>query len=325
MSIAGWYLSEQACQALRTIQSLAHDHQHWWLGSDHLLAAILSQWDDPLAGGPALLRACGLTDGQARDVAATLPYQPSAEARADAPQVKEPRPNPALRFSLDQAYRIAAAAHDPYVGTEHLLLALFWHDNAQPLRRLGIDYARVAEQFATLPRTERLGPLADVAIEPLEAVAVPTPLVADLPERTRQQAQQYPIEGDERIATLHYLLALTMDGAADKLLRELGLIRKALLDRLADAEATAELLKRDDWRQQEMPLEGWEHFDITPDDWEIIHPRVGEVITSELHAQGVQFSFNFNKAKTKYFVSHPGQSGLEAREILDRRLGRAST
>jgi len=326
MSAAGWYLSEQACQALRTAHSIARENEHWWLGTDHLLAGILAQWDDPLAGGPALLRACGLTDTQAREIAAEASFRPSAEDRADAPPVKEPQPNPALRFTLDQAYRIAAAAHDPYVGTEHLLLALFWNDHAHELRRLGIDYARVAEQFSTLPRTERLGPLADVAIEPLETVAVPTPIVANLAELARQQAEQQPVEGDGRITTLHYLLTIMADGAADKLLRELGVTRQAVLDRLSDAEATASLVKRDDWRGEEMPLEGWEKFDITPEEWEVIHPRVGPVIVEELWSQGVRFGFNLNKDRTKYWVCiNPGQSGLEAREVLDRLLGLTTT
>jgi hypothetical protein len=48
------------------------------------------------------------------------------------------------------------------------------------------------------------------AIEPLAAVAAPTPAVA------RQQAEQHPLDG--RISMLHYLLALCGEGAAGKVL-----------------------------------------------------------------------------------------------------------
>jgi hypothetical protein len=54
--MAGWYLSEQAREALRTARGLARGRRA--AGSaDPLLVAILGQWDDEHAGGPALLRA----------------------------------------------------------------------------------------------------------------------------------------------------------------------------------------------------------------------------------------------------------------------------
>jgi hypothetical protein len=54
--MAGWYLSEQAREALRTARGLARGRRA--AGSaDPLLVAILGQWDDEHAGGPAQLRA----------------------------------------------------------------------------------------------------------------------------------------------------------------------------------------------------------------------------------------------------------------------------
>jgi hypothetical protein len=47
----------------------------------------------------------------------------------------EPRPNLALRFTLAQAFRIAAETHTPYVGTEHLVVAMLWEDYGDGLRR----------------------------------------------------------------------------------------------------------------------------------------------------------------------------------------------
>ena len=87
--------------------------------------AILERWDDERAGGPALLRACGLTAEQAGQIAATL--LPAADAGVADPG-EEPRVIGGLRFVLDQAERIAAEARAPYVGTEHLVVAILWLD-----------------------------------------------------------------------------------------------------------------------------------------------------------------------------------------------------
>jgi Clp amino terminal domain, pathogenicity island component len=316
--MADWYFSEQARHALRTARTLAGERNHRALGPPHLLAAIMRQWDDQHAGGPALLRACGLTAEQATTLTATLvhAYDPPEAAAATA----EPRPSPALRFTLAQASRIAAQARASYVGTEHLVVAMLWLDDARELRRQGISYRQAAEQLATLPRTEQA--MDGVAIELLEAAALPTPAAASLAELARQQAEQHPIDG--RISTLHYLLALLMHSGADKLLEELGVSYNAVRERVA-ADG-ARLVEADDYRPDESPLEGWERFDITPQQWEVIHPRVKDVLLDEgLWQQGVRFGFNLNQEKTRYWVIiHPGDSGLSHRQVLDRLLGRAS-
>jgi ATP-dependent Clp protease ATP-binding subunit ClpA len=149
--MAGWYLSEQAREALRSARGLSRGRRA--VGSaDPLLVAILGQWEDEQAGGPALLRACGMTADQARQLAAIL--LPPEPAEAAVPEA-EPRIIGTLRFVVDQAWRIAAEARAPYVGTEHLVAAILWEDSfigAHELRRLGISYARAAEQLATLPQ-----------------------------------------------------------------------------------------------------------------------------------------------------------------------------
>jgi hypothetical protein len=315
-AMADWYLSEQARQAVRAAPALARERHHTALGPPHLLAAILQQWDDAHVGGPALLRACGLTHEQATNLIARLVHgydDPQAATPA-----AEPRPNPALRLILAQAFRIAAQAHAPYVGTEHLILAVLWLDYGGGLRRQGISYQQAAEQLATLPHTEQA--VEDAAIEPLEAVAVPTPAAASLAELARQQAEQHPIGG--RVSTLHYLLALSTLAGAGKLLGELGVSYQAVVERLA--EGGARLV--DDRRPEEMPLEGWERFDITPQEWEVIHPRLKVVLSGEgLWQRGVWFGMNFNEDKTRFWVSiHPGESGLTHQQVLDRLLGGVS-
>jgi hypothetical protein len=87
----------------------------------------------------------------------------------------------------------------------------------------------------------------------------------------------------------------------------------------------AGLIEADDQRPDEEPLEGWERFDITPQQWEVIHPRVRVVLVDEgLWHQGVRFGFNFTEDKTSYWViNHPCESGFTSQEVLDRLLGRA--
>jgi hypothetical protein len=175
--MAGWYLSEQARHALRTARALAREHQHTALGPPHLLAAILQQWDDEHAGGPALLRACGLTHQEATNLTARLvhaydnPKPPTAAA--------EPRPNPAMRFMLAQAFRIAAEAR-PLRG----------HRAPGPRRGLARLRWRATSAGHQLPAGRRAArhpahteqAVQDAAIEPLEAVAVPTPTAVSLAE-----------------------------------------------------------------------------------------------------------------------------------------------
>jgi ATP-dependent Clp protease ATP-binding subunit ClpA len=319
--MTGWYHSEQARRALRAARVLARERYHAVLGPPHLLAAILQPWDDPHAGGPTLLRACGLTAAQAADLTAALvrAYDDAEDDPRPPAPAADPRPNPALRLVLAHAHRIAAEAHAPYVGTEHLVVAMLWLDDADQLRRLGIDYQQAAAQLTALPSPEQA--VEDAAIEPL-AAAAPTPAAAALAELARQQAGQHPVDG--RVSTLHYLLALLMQGGAHKLLRELGVDYGTVLERLAGGGAR--LVEGDDRRPEELPLEGWERLDITPQQWEVIHPRVKVVLVDEgLWQQGVRFGMNFNEDKTRYWVSiHPGDSGLTHQQVLDRFLGRAS-
>jgi len=147
----------------------------------------VGQWDDGHAGGPALLRACGLTAEQATEHTTTLLHtydDPEQVAAA------EPPPNPALRFMLTQAHRIATETRSPYVGTEHLVIAMLWLDYGDGLRRRGISYAQAAEQLATLPHTEKASD--EEAIEPLAAVAVPTPAAAELAELAASKPSSTP-------------------------------------------------------------------------------------------------------------------------------------
>ena len=66
-------------------------------------------------------------------------------------------------------------------------------------------------------------------------------------------------------------------------------------------------------------------FDVTRQQWETIGHRLIEVLCRQgLWQQGVRFGTNFNQERTRFWVLiDPGRSGLTAREVLNRLLGRA--
>ena len=200
---------------------------------------------------------------------------------------------------------------------------MLWDDSfigAHELRRLGVSYARAAEQLAALPSTERAE-----RIDPLEAVEVPTPAAARLDELARQQAGQHPIQGDGRISTLHHLLALLMlpRSAARRLLGELGVGYEEVVRRIA--EEGARRVAAEDWRPEEHPLEGWEEFRVTDQQHEVIRGRF-HAVNKELGRRGVRFMFGKNLDDPEWSLVriHPGGSGLDPRGVLDRLLGHAS-
>jgi len=311
--MAGWYLSAQARAAVGRAPELARERRHGWLGTEHLLVAILERWDDPGVGGGALLRACGLTGAQVPELVAQLLRRGGADGSGAA---TEPRPNPAVRFALAQAVRVAAEARAAYVGTEHVVVALLWQDAAGELRQRGVTYEQAAAHLRGLPSVEEV--VAAEEIEPLEAVAVPTPAAARLAELARQQAEQHPIDGDGRISTLHHLLSLfAAGGAADSVLAELGVTYQAVVERL---EAVGPRLRGLDDHRDELPIEGWARFDVGQAEFDLAGSRMGAVLR-ELAPRGVRFGMRFEGERRSVAV-HPGQSGLAPRAILDRLVGR---
>jgi hypothetical protein len=74
----------------------------------------------------------------------------------------------------------------------------------------------------------------------------------------------------------------------------------------------------------EQPPDAWVQFDVTEAQLEVIDSRLREVLCRQgLWRKGVGFGVNHDEDGTGYFVMiHPGFSGLSARQILDRFLGR---
>jgi hypothetical protein len=74
----------------------------------------------------------------------------------------------------------------------------------------------------------------------------------------------------------------------------------------------------------EQPEDAWVRFDVTRAQLEVIEGRLVRVLCREgLWHKGVGFGVNFDQERGSWFVMvHPGFSGLSARQVLDRLLGR---
>jgi hypothetical protein len=70
--------------------------------------------------------------------------------------------------------------------------------------------------------------------------------------------------------------------------------------------------------------EHWVRFDVTREQWDTIGRHLVDVLCRQgLWQQGVRFGMNSNQERTRFWVLiDPGRSGLSARQILDRLLGR---
>jgi Clp amino terminal domain, pathogenicity island component len=201
-------------------------------------------------------------------------------------------------------------------------VAILWldtHDAAQELRRHGVDHAQARERLAVLPASEQAE-----AIDPLEEAEVPTPAAAMLGELARQQADQHPVEGDGRISSLHHLALLMLPrGAAGRLLRELGVDYEDVVRRIE--EEGARRVRSEDWRPEELPVEGWQEFRVTDAQDQAIRRRF-HAVDRPLRRRGVRYMFGRNMDDPEWSLVriHPGASGLDPREVLDRLLGPAS-
>jgi hypothetical protein len=71
------------------------------------------------------------------------------------------------------------------------------------------------------------------------------------------------------------------------------------------------------------PEDAWVRFDVTTQQYEVIESRLLEVLCRQgLWRQGVGFGTNVDPQGTRFVMIHPGRSGLTARQVLDRLLGR---
>lgn len=64
-------------------------------------------------------------------------------------------------------------------------------------------------------------------------------------------------------------------------------------------------------------------FDVTEQQMDVIDSRLRTVLCRQgLWRQGVGFGTNVDPQGQRFVMIHPGRSGLTARQVLDRFLGR---
>jgi hypothetical protein len=112
-------------------------------------------------------------------------------------------------------------------------------------------------------------------------------------------------------------------GAASRLLEELGVDYQEVV-RFIEQEG-ARRVKREDWRPEETPVEGWVEFWVTDQQDQAIRRRF-HAVNKQLGPRGVRYIFGKNMDDPEWSLVriHPGASGLDPREVLDRLLGQAS-
>jgi hypothetical protein len=73
----------------------------------------------------------------------------------------------------------------------------------------------------------------------------------------------------------------------------------------------------------EQPPEAWAQFYVTPQQFEVISARLFRVLCDQgLWRKGAGFGTNVDPQGKRFVMIHPGHTGLTARQILDRYLGR---
>ncbi|MEU4393185.1 Clp protease N-terminal domain-containing protein [Kribbella sp. NPDC023855] len=147
------------------------------------------------------------------------------------------RYTPRTRAVLDSAKEVARNLNHPFIGTEHLLLALFTQPDSIATRVLtanGITEQAVHEAVATRSPAKAAGTPKDVEA----ALAAENPPYTRLSAHVLQGAvAEAMVLGHNYIGTEHLLLAFYRDSAsiATEVLRELGLDEPAAADAVRGA------------------------------------------------------------------------------------------
>ena len=204
---------------------------HRWVGTEHLVLALLRPSAEPSAARD-VLEACGVSHGRYEELlrAAVAEARPAPAAGGGGGGDRGATPNPALYGAVGRAEGLALAFGDTPVSPEHALVAVLWGrgrgldlldeagvDPAEVLTRLAA--AGIAVPTAALPPKERppWGPPVEVPVSDL-------PRVRDaLLERLEPGTWGWNVEGDDRA----WVAALGADEGGPDLPR---LVREILAD-----------------------------------------------------------------------------------------------
>jgi ATP-dependent Clp protease ATP-binding subunit ClpC len=132
--------TERARQVVVVAQDEARDLGHGYIGTEHLLLALLREQDGL---GGRVLGALNVTTDQARAL-----VEPSGESSP----IKIPF-TPRAKHSLDLALTEARSLGHSYIGTEHILLGIVGQDGGvavEILSSLGVHAAAIRVQTLRL-------------------------------------------------------------------------------------------------------------------------------------------------------------------------------
>ena len=133
--------TDEARHVVALAQQLSRELHHGYIGTEHILVALVSQRESTAA---RVLASMEISEQQVRDWL-DVHLKPGHQESPDVPVPFTPRVKKTLELSLREAMRLG---HDQ-IGTEHILLALLRDGDGlagQALLALGADLSTTREQ-----------------------------------------------------------------------------------------------------------------------------------------------------------------------------------
>ena len=140
------HLSETAKDVLKLAERLARQEELEYVGTEHILLAILEQG---LGVGAQVLQDCAVTLAMARKQVSQLVQRSKDETWALGRLPGTPHFKQILAYAIEEAEKVK----DKKIGTEYLLLGLLREKGCVAegaLRRLGVTLGSAREQVAQL-------------------------------------------------------------------------------------------------------------------------------------------------------------------------------
>jgi len=150
------HLSETAKEVLKLAEELAHQDHQEYVGTEHVLLAIL---DHGLGVGAQVLQDCSISPSAVRNQITRLNRRSLEETWVFGRLPGTPHFKQVVAFAIEEAEKV----NDKKVGTEYLLLGLMREKGCvaeQTLRNLGLTLSVARKEIARLqgrsePQTSR--------------------------------------------------------------------------------------------------------------------------------------------------------------------------